>query len=144
LLDDRLVDADQDIIYVVDDFRCIRVVIAYEGKLVDLRSGLIRSIWLPAHSGDRGFEPLLADGQIIGARVDVVDDIDFIPDECIHGEQLFRHAVRDCAEISVAGLEPESDSIFPEVEPLRPGQRNIQLFLRIRRHQCEVQVQRSF
>jgi len=141
LVDNCLVDSDQHVIHVVDDTGGVCVVISNERELVDLRSRLTGGIGLPAHISDRGFEAVLADGQIIDARVDVIRSIDDIPDKCADGEQLLRHAVRDRREVTVGSLEPECDSIFPNAEPLRSGQSDVQFFARIRCHHREVQIQ---
>ena len=137
-MNDRLVHAYQNVVNVVNHLGRVGFMIADERKLVHLRARLIGRVRLCAHLRDRSFKPLLPDRQIIRTRVDVINNIGHVPDEWTHRKELFRHAVGNRVEISTGGLQPEPDSMLFQLEPLRPGERYVELFGRVRRHDGEV------
>ena len=78
------------------------------------------------------------DGQIVAPAIDVVGNVDDVPDERAKREELLRHAVRHLPEKAAFAFQPEADAVLGEREPLRSGERDVQDVLGVRSQQREV------
>ena len=86
---------------------------------------------------------LVVDGQCILPLIDVVNQIQLIPDKGIEQEQFYRLGGNIVPEIAGFVIKPKTDTVVFQAEMTLAGKRNVEALIDVHQHKREMKVQFS-